>query len=318
MNKARKISVVIPVYNVQEYLPRCLDSLAAQTFTEFEVICVDDGSTDASGRICDEYSKKDERFRVYHIENGGVSNARNYALALVESEWFAYLDSDDWVEPNYLELLYKHATTDGCEVVACLFERNTEYRVSNAVNVERKVLFETPKDCVHNFICGKESMQGMIWNKLYRTELFGDLRFETSICVNEDCLYTMEVMKRCKRAELIIAPLHHWFYRNNSLCHGRGGTADFRGADAFLTLLERTAEYGDMEIETRLQVNYVNKVLDTLTYFEYDKKAPDVVEAKKRCKVFGKKNWKTLGRKTKVKYLVAMYVPFLLKIVRRG
>ena len=97
-----KISVIVPVYNVEQYLPRCIDSILAQTFTDFEVLLIDDGSTDESGKICDEYAKKDSRIRVFHKKNGGVSSARNTGLDNAHSEWVAFVDSDDTLDVDFL------------------------------------------------------------------------------------------------------------------------------------------------------------------------------------------------------------------------
>ena len=103
-----KISVIVPVYNTEKYLHRCIDSILAQTFTDFELLLIDDGSKDNSGAICDEYAAKDSRVRVFHKENGGVSSARNLGLDNVRGEWVTFVDSDDWVEKEYIELFVKN------------------------------------------------------------------------------------------------------------------------------------------------------------------------------------------------------------------
>ena len=104
-----KISIIIPVYHVQEYIGRCLESILLQTYSNFEVLCVEDGPGDKSGEICERYGRQDNRIRVFHLERGGVGYARNYALSRMEGEWFAFLDGDDWIEPEYLEILYRNA-----------------------------------------------------------------------------------------------------------------------------------------------------------------------------------------------------------------
>jgi glycosyltransferase involved in cell wall biosynthesis len=117
------ISVIIPVYQVEKYIRRCLDSLLAQTFSDFEAILVDDGSTDQSGAICEEYARKDPRFVVFHQKNQGQSVARNYALDWVyansDSRYISFVDSDDWVHPKYLELLYEAITRFSVKISQC-------------------------------------------------------------------------------------------------------------------------------------------------------------------------------------------------------
>ena len=100
-----KISIIVPVYNIKEYLPSCLDSIIAQSFTDFELILIDDGSSDGSGDICEYYSLLDNRIRVYHKTNEGVSKARNFGIEIAEGEWIAFIDGDDYIVPEYLEAL---------------------------------------------------------------------------------------------------------------------------------------------------------------------------------------------------------------------
>ena len=109
------ISVIVPVYNAEKYLHRCIDSVLAQTYTDFELLLIDDGSKDQSGEICDEYAQKDARVRVFHQENGGVSSARNLGLDNAKGEWVTFVDSDDWAKPYYIEHLV--ASIDGADLV---------------------------------------------------------------------------------------------------------------------------------------------------------------------------------------------------------
>ena len=112
-----KVSVIIPVYNVEKYLPQCIDSILAQTFTDFELILVNDGSKDCSGNICDEYAQKDSRIVVIHKENGGASSARNRGLDIAKGEWISFIDSDDYVTPNYLSNLISEAQANCASLV---------------------------------------------------------------------------------------------------------------------------------------------------------------------------------------------------------
>ena len=107
-----KISVIVPVYNVERYLRRCIDSILAQTFTDFELLLIDDGSKDSSGEICDEYAAKDSRIIVFHKENGGVSSARNVGLDNVRGEWVAFVDADDKISDGYFHICEEHENAD--------------------------------------------------------------------------------------------------------------------------------------------------------------------------------------------------------------
>ena len=127
-----KISVIVPVYNVEQYLPRCIDSILNQTFTDFELLLIDDGSTDGSGAICDEYARKDSRIRVFHKENGGVSSARNLGLYNAKGKYIAFIDADDWVESRSLPAFVK--ALEKCESDVVL----THYRTVNITTGEEK------------------------------------------------------------------------------------------------------------------------------------------------------------------------------------
>lgn len=125
-----KISVIVPVYNSEQHLPRCIDSILGQTFTDFELLLIDDGSKDNSDRICDEYAVKDSRVRVFHKENGGVSSARNLGLDNAQGEWIIFIDSDDWISESMLHDMHGKATSEKSDIVYCdlktVFNEHTE------------------------------------------------------------------------------------------------------------------------------------------------------------------------------------------------
>ena len=125
-----KVSIIVPVYNVDKFLHKCVDSILAQTLTDFELLLVDDGSKDNSGLICDKYAAKDSRVRVFHKENGGVSSARNLGLENAQGDWIIFIDSDDWIEPNMLKDIYEKAILEHADLVYCdlrmIFNNHTE------------------------------------------------------------------------------------------------------------------------------------------------------------------------------------------------
>ena len=116
-----KISVIVPVYNVELYLRRCIDSILAQTFTDFELLLVDDGSTDRSGEICDDYARKDMRVGVFHNKNHGVAYTRQFGLEHVTAEYFAFVDSDDFIDQQYLFLLFKEINSSQSDMTVCAY-----------------------------------------------------------------------------------------------------------------------------------------------------------------------------------------------------
>lgn len=115
------ISIIVPVYNVEKYLSQCIDSILAQAFIDFELLLVDDGSTDGSGRICDEYANKDARIQVFHKKNGGVSSARNIGLEHAQGEWITFVDSDDWLDLKYCQILWEEVQDVDCFFSRCRY-----------------------------------------------------------------------------------------------------------------------------------------------------------------------------------------------------
>ena len=182
------ISVIVPVYNVEVYLRRCLGSLASQTYGNLEIILVDDGSTDLSGTICDEFAKADSRFRVIHQENKWLSGARNTGLDNSRGEYICFVDSDDFVSSEYISTLYEGVAA-GYDMSIVGFEyvdsegKPTNMDVVNSVyciTLEQSVIPISREECVIGMLLGKENddfMFGVVWNKLYPRRLIAGLRF---------------------------------------------------------------------------------------------------------------------------------------------
>lgn len=165
------VTIIVPVYNTQEYLTRCLDSIVNQSYRHFELLLIDDGSRDDSGRICDDYAAKDSRIKVFHLENGGVSNARNFALDHASGEYIQFLDSDDWISPEATRLFVRTITTSQCDMVISDFYRVSGKRLSQKGDIEEdgvmtrqefaNIMLENPADFYY----------GVLWNKFYRREI---------------------------------------------------------------------------------------------------------------------------------------------------
>ena len=313
---AEMISIIVPVYNVEKYLERCLNSILKQTYSEFEVVCVDDGSVDCSATILDDYQKKDSRFRVFHIENRGVGNARNYALSQIKGEWFAFLDADDWLEEDFLESLWENAKKYQCDISACMHILDRGNGVLNPNVANDVVVYHSAQECIPAFICGNPSLQGMVWNKLYKAEAFKDILFHTDIRVNEDCLYTFEIMQKCNNACVTRKPLYHWFFREDSACHTAKKKADFTEANVFLMLLNGVKEMQNETVNMRLKRNYVLAVLKIIWNMKYENNR-EVKEARARVKGWKKDVYRMLDKKKKVKYFLTIDAPWILKIVKR-
>lgn len=167
-----QVSVIVPVYNVERYLEKCIQSICGQSFADIEVILVDDGSTDASANICDEWAQRDDRIRVIHKENGGLSDARNAGIDAADGQWLMFVDSDDFITMDTIELLYTAAVKKHCEIALCnmvrVYDDGTTEPFYNPVGEQ------TIWDGVQRFETLK---QPSVCNKIFRTELFEGVRF---------------------------------------------------------------------------------------------------------------------------------------------
>lgn len=214
------ISIVVPVYNVAEYLPRCLDSLIAQTYPEIEIIAIDDGSTDESGRILDEYATCDNRVRAVHIANAGVSNARNIGLDMAKGDYIGFVDSDDWIDADMYERLAA-AMTDNVDVVCGGYVLETEQgQKYDMLRVnEPKVYRRIAALCEVFDRLDARHAGWALWDKLFKKELIQNVRFDTAIVNSEDMLFFWDVMCRCKDFALVPIYGYHYYMRPSSMVH---------------------------------------------------------------------------------------------------
>lgn len=215
------ISVLVPVYNVQPYLAQCVESIRSQTFYDLEIILVDDGSPDECPKLCDDYAVEDERIKVIHKSNGGLSDARNAGVKVAGGEWIYFADSDDWLNTAAIQKLYDFAIANDCDVV----QGNMYYTYSDHL-LYRKA---TRRERKANILLRDEAMRALIvndrvknfaWGKLYRTELIKDLEFPVGKFF-EDCFWQHLVIDRVVRYGIIDEPLYYYRQRADSISGGR-------------------------------------------------------------------------------------------------
>ena len=212
-----KISVVVPVYNVEKYLEKCLNSIINQTYKNIEIIVVDDGSTDSCGQLCDEYAIMDKRIIVIHKKNGGLSDARNVGIDNATGKFICFIDSDDYVESNMIEKLYSVCKETNSDICCCgkFIENTSNTKISNS------------KDF---FICSsEEALERMLtindietsaWDKIYKTSLFknNDIKYPVNE-IYEDMSTTYKVIDKAEKICHIPIPLYHYVIRNDSISH---------------------------------------------------------------------------------------------------
>ena len=222
-----KISVIVPVYKVEKYLNRCVDSILAQTLSDFELILVDDGSPDNCGIICDDYQSKDNRVVVIHKENGGLSDARNKgierALSNGESEWITFIDSDDYVNERYLELLFSAAINNQVDLSCCGLKKFNGDSAVGEFDGEYNVFIAEPDILIAENHPFERYNISVAWARLYKKELFNNVRFPFGK-LHEDEFTTYKLLYGCKNIAVVDAALYYYF-ENGSGITGSGASA---------------------------------------------------------------------------------------------
>jgi len=196
------ISIIVPVYKTEKYLNRCIDSILAQTFTDFECIIIDDGSPDNCPAICDEYAAKDSRIVVIHQKNAGVSAARNAGLDIARGEWIGFVDSDDWCDPGMYEFLLENAEKHQADISMCGYRTISEENKIRSVSRKRPELMMNSKEALIKLF-SKGYFEAISWNKLVNKRLFlengEELRYDETIKYAEDRLLFFYLFKRTQR-----------------------------------------------------------------------------------------------------------------------
>lgn len=269
------ISVIIPIYKVEKYLDECLYSIVNQTYENLEILLVDDGSPDNCGKICDEYAQKDNRIKVIHKENGGLSSARNAGLDIAKGEYISFVDSDDVIDEKFIETLYKMCINNSVDIAICDYMRFTDTiekdKSENTINVysSKKV----QNDMYENIISEKVVVT---WNKLYKKYLFEEIRFPVGK-IHEDEFTTYKLLYASK-SDIAVTNSKFYYYRCNP--NGiMGRKYNKNRLDILEALEERTRFYkgkNEEDLYKKSLINYSEFLRSTYLmaylYIEKDKK----------------------------------------------
>ena len=236
------ISIIVPIYNMERLMRRCIDSLLAQSFKDFELLLIDDGSKDASWSICQEYAEKDPRVFIYHKENGGLSDARNFGLQHAHGKYTIFVDPDDWVDAEGMESLYQTAELTGADMTICDFYSEDEY-VSKLIRQQPKSL-----DRVNVLEELFQDIRGFTWNKLIRTELYNlyNLKYPKNIYGCEDQYLMAELLLHPIKIAYVSVAYYHYMYNPKSLTRyydQQTYLMDVRVLKMFDSLLRNTSAY---------------------------------------------------------------------------
>lgn len=212
-----KVSVIVPVYKVERYICRCLDSILDQTYKNLEIILVDDGSPDNCGAICDEYAKRDGRITVIHKENEGVSSARNAGLEVASGEWIGFMDADDWAEHDMYGYLVGLTQKYDAGIVQCgvFLDEQEDSQVLFCEGGEKHL----DNSAEQLSYCDIERVGNSACNKLFRGESIENLRYDPDCPMGEDLLFNLQALQRVRGVVLGAQPQYHYVQREDSACH---------------------------------------------------------------------------------------------------
>lgn len=218
------VSIIVPVYNAENYLNRCIDSILNQEYTDFELLLVDDGSSDSSGAICDTYAASDDRIRVIHKPNTGVSDTRNAAIRQARGTYLQFLDSDDWITPDATKLFVRAATEHNCDLVIADFYRVVGERVSHKGDIEDDGVLTREEFAEHMMENPADFYYGVLWNKLYRRDIIEKygLQMDVSVSWCEDFLFNLEYILHANIFYALQAPIYYYVKTKGSLVATQG------------------------------------------------------------------------------------------------
>lgn len=290
------ITIIVPIYKVEDYLHRCVDSILKQTYKKLEVILVDDGSPDGCGKICDEYAKLDERIKVIHKKNGGLSDARNAGIEIAQGGHISFLDSDDWLYEEYIEKLYQLLKKSNSDISVCNFIRTSIEGIQ--VDISNEEIYEYSNMEALGQIYDKFDAQIFVaWGKLYKRYLFDDIRFPVGR-IHEDEFITYKLIYKAKKIVLSTAQLIYYWQREDSIM-GAGFNIKHRldALDAFEERAEFFRDVGLKELSSKTYRSVFSMYLTVIRRIdEFDK----LINKKEFLKRF--KNVRNNLRKSKQKF----------------
>ena len=317
LNTVPTISVIVPVYNVEKYLRHCIDSILTQSFTDFELLLIDDGSPDRCGQICDEYAKKDNRIRAIHIQNGGPSRARNIGLTYAIGKWIIFIDADDWIDINTLEILNSNLAS--ADIIYFGYKRI--YPTKTTINCPMHVpCILSPKEIdieIEKLLSSKEQFFGYSWNKFFLRSIIesNKIQFDENLIAREDEIFTLRYIKYIKN--LAVSPTAPYNYRmlDTSLSHAPN---KYRCYKKLATIVEHELE---SLFYKKTKIAFINKCM---SYYlsaisesvQFD--IGDLSEIVKKTLSFYDKFSSNLNITAKYKYCLSFPIKKLRKILLVG
>lgn len=274
------ISIIVPVYNVERHIIKCIESITNQTYTNLEIICINDGSTDDSGKICDDYSKRDNRIKVIHKKNEGVSSARNFGLKHATGEFIGFVDPDDWIENRMYEVMIDALLENNADIAIANYYIDTDETTTPMINQEQIDYKPFNQEKLITYAFKRDEYKGFgayIWNKLFRASLFkmndsSTLNFDENITFCEDIIFFTNLALNSKKSIYITKPMYHYYKRNSSLSHTADISKRVGSLHAYKRIIEMLENKHIVTWLKRFYTYHASLILEICVNNNYDDK----------------------------------------------
>ncbi|MBM6937450.1 glycosyltransferase [Pseudoflavonifractor phocaeensis] len=308
------ISVIIPVYKTEAYLRRCIDSVLGQTWTNLQIIAVDDGSPDNSGVILDEYQKKDPRITVIHQENKGVSTARNAGLAMATGDYIGFVDSDDALAPNMYEVLVNLAKEYDAPISHCGYRRISKDGSTKEISGTGMLMVQNNQEAMDCLLSGRHFV-GSLWNKLFDRRLLDGLSFREDLKINEDFLMAYQLFKKSERSVYIDRSLYLMFEREGSATSS-GTKQDKREKDLLFVAEWIAKDSANTNFETAAQMRYIEILAIEYAWLLSSGRDGELLNIRKKL---AETNWEKYDFRLtfKIKLMMLLYAPILYGLTNK-
>lgn len=312
-----KISIVVPVYNVEEFLPRCVESILKQSYKNLEILLIDDGSTDNSGTLCDNYAKNNQNIRVYHKKNGGLSDARNYGIEKATGNYIAFIDSDDYIAEDYCKILYNNLIKYEADISICAFIK-TDGKNDNIEENKEQITTYTGIDKQKNILNHMNTITTVAWNKLYRKEMWDNLRYPKGK-INEDEFVVHYLMHKAKKVVYTNIILYYYYQRANSIMKKKFSSERFDVIDAFQERWQFYKEHKEYkELEGKAYCLYMKMIISNYILSKKNKLQNDKKKLLERYREEYKNKKMITNIKEKIKLSSFYFLPEIYSNLKVG
>lgn len=310
------VSVIVPIYNVEKFLHRCIESVVNQSYKNLEIILVDDGSKDSCANICDEWVKKDKRINVIHKENGGLSDARNAGIEIATGKYLSFIDSDDYIHRDFIKVLYDLIKKHGADFSMCgSIQTNKDEDTTSKINNINEII-KDPKKILEK----KDNIYCVAWNKLYKRELFDNVRYPKGK-INEDIYAIRKILYYSKKIVVTDTVLYFYYLNEESIMRSTYTRKRLDAIDLLYEIYDFFCKVGEKVYAYNTLYDYINSILSQYYLCRTNKQEYKQIqrELMKKYKNVYKSVIKNvdMGFKNKIKYSVYRYLPQLSVIFMR-